>query len=54
MQKIELDLTDVSEEDAEEVQNIILGATTGLQHYKGIVFKVTDGGEVFEAPTPGK
>lgn len=54
MLKVEIDIADVSEEGMEEVRDIILGATTGLQHYSGVKFKLSDGDEIITAESPVK
>lgn len=53
MQKIEIDVSNISEEDLEEVEAIILGALYGLGHYNNVVLTVTDDEEVVEAVSPG-
>lgn len=54
MLKLEIDVTEVPEDEAEDVTSILAGITASLQYYTRVKFTVTDGDQVDEAYSLGR
>lgn len=54
MQRIEIDITDVVEESADGLEEILIGFVSALRFFEGVKVTVQDDGDIVSARAPGK